>query len=169
MVNNPFDLTDADYLRERFTQSQLRAEIHWAQPLAAVAETFRGTEYETPEDSFPYRDYIAACEQAIKDHKDIASRRPRQAPVTGRVSIPDIKARNDIVTVMEWYTSLRKSGGRFIGRCPLHEDNHPSLVVYPSNQSWHCFQCNQGGDIFDFIQAVEHTDFKGAAAILGSR
>ncbi len=75
----------------------------------------------------------------------------------------------DIVEVVEGYTTLRKSGSNFSGKCPIHNDKTPSMVVYPDNQSWHCFGCNKGGDVIRFIQSVEGTDFKGAIAILGSR
>jgi len=161
-----FDFVDVGYLASNFTESGLRQEIHWGMIQATVANQFQDTPYETPEDSFPYADYITCCQQALKDKRQIQTKtQPR--PIPGRVNVADIKAKADIVTEVERYTRLRKSGNHFIGRCPLHEDKHPSLMVYANQQSWHCFQCNQGGDVISFIMAVEHTNFRGAAAILG--
>jgi hypothetical protein len=49
---------------------------------------------------------------------------------------------------------LRKSGANYIGYCPFHNNkNTPALVVYAGTQTWHCFgSCNDGGDVFDWIQ-----------------
>lgn len=154
-----FDFCDVLYLTDNLTVPQLRREIHHAEASARVAEQIDG-------DLFPYRDFIWACRQAIKDMQQAAAKR-QPKPLPGRVDVATIKERVDIVAIVERYTQLRKSGSRFMGKCPLHEDKHPSLTVYPENQSWHCYQCGKGGDVFSFIQAVEHTDFKGAAAILG--
>jgi DNA primase len=50
----------------------------------------------------------------------------------------------------------------------LHDDHAPSLTVYADSQTWHCFgACNRGGDVIDFIMAVNGCDFKEAAALLG--
>lgn len=35
--------------------------------------------------------------------------------------------------------------------CPFHNDSHPSLTVYPGNRGWHCFVCNDGGSVIDFV------------------
>ncbi|MBA2707562.1 MAG: hypothetical protein H0U59_07145 [Gemmatimonadaceae bacterium] len=46
---------------------------------------------------------------------------------------------------------LRWTGKTLTGRCPLpdHHDKTPSFHVYPQQNTWHCFGCNRGGDIFD--------------------
>ena len=91
------------------------------------------------------------------------SERPLLSAASGNcVKAADVKARLDIVNVIERYTELRPTGRRFSGRCPLHQDRHPSLVVYPENNSWYCFSCNRGGDAIDFYQAVNKIDFKQA-------
>ena len=49
---------------------------------------------------------------------------------------------------------LRKSAGRFVGRCPFpdHHDSSPSLSVDGDGQLWKCFGCGKGGDLFSFAQ-----------------
>ncbi len=52
-------------------------------------------------------------------------------------------------------------------RCPFHGDKHPSMRIYTNNNSFYCFVCHKGGDIFKFVEFAENTDFKGALKILG--
>jgi DNA primase len=61
---------------------------------------------------------------------------------------------------------LRRAGTRLIGRCPLHGDGEPSLVIYPQTQSYFCFGCQAGGDVIDFVSRQRQVGFKEAAALL---
>jgi len=49
---------------------------------------------------------------------------------------------------------LRRVNTHWVGRCPLpdHDDNTPSFVVYPQNNSWWCFGCSRGSDVLDLYQ-----------------
>jgi hypothetical protein len=76
-------------------------------------------------------------------------------------------ARPDIVTVIERYTPLRKSGREFFGLAPCHDDRHPSLRVNPDKQVWFCDPCGAGGDVIRFIEVAEKVSFKDALSILG--
>lgn len=156
-----FDHIDVFYLANSLSIKQLRAEIDAAEVRAAVADNIRGTEYALDYDvDFPYRDFVEACREAIKWQQQS---KPKQTPTpTGHIDIEAIKVKNDIVAVIEGYTKLHKAGKNFTGRCPIHNDKHPSMTIYPDSQSWHCFGCNRGGDVIAFIQAVENTGFKGA-------
>lgn len=50
--------------------------------------------------------------------------------------------------------------------CPFHQgDRTPSLKVYPKD--FHCHACGANGDIFEFIQRMDHCDFKTAFKKLG--
>jgi DNA primase len=79
-----------------------------------------------------------------------------------RDEVETVRARNPIEQVIARYVELRPSGRRWVGRCPFHEDRMPSLVVYPHNQSWYCFGCDVGGDVFTFIQRIENVSFGDA-------
>lgn len=61
---------------------------------------------------------------------------------------------------------LRRTGTRLVGRCPLHSDGEPSLVVYPQTQSYFCFGCQAGGDVIDFVSRQRQVSFKEAAGLL---
>jgi DNA primase len=84
--------------------------------------------------------------------------------------VDDIKGRLDIVDVISAYVSLKKAGRNFKGLCPFHTEKTPSFVVFPDNQSWHCFgSCGTGGDLFSFIMQKEKLDFGEALQVLAQR
>jgi DNA primase len=75
----------------------------------------------------------------------------------------------DIVSLVEQYVPLRRSGRNYVGRCPWHDDSKPSLQVNPERQTFKCWVCNIGGDIFSFIMKVENVSFKEALEILADK
>ncbi len=81
-----------------------------------------------------------------------------------REEIDAIRARHPIEQVVSQYADLRPSGRLLQARCPLpgHEDTGPSFTVYVQSQSFYCFGCNRGGDVFKFIQLMEHVGFREA-------
>ena len=78
---------------------------------------------------------------------------------TNKEIIQTIKDKILIEDVIAWYTDVYTHRNRWTFRCPLHVDNHPSGVIYLDQQSWWCFQCNQGGDLFDAVQLFERLEF----------
>jgi len=73
--------------------------------------------------------------------------------------IDEVKQKTDIVEVVSQYLPLKKAGRNLVGLCPFHSEKRPSFFVYPEQQSWHCFGCNTGGDVFSFIMKKENIDF----------
>ena len=87
-----------------------------------------------------------------------------------RTDIDELKRLNPIDQTIQTYgIGLRPVGSRLIGCCPLHNDRHPSLWVYPSTDSWFCWVCSVGGDVYTWIQAVEHVEFREARDRLAAR
>ncbi|MDR0391818.1 MAG: DNA primase, partial [Planctomycetaceae bacterium] len=64
---------------------------------------------------------------------------------------------------------LRRSGRNYVGRCPWHDDSKPSLQVNPERQTFRCWVCDIGGDIFSFIMKVENIGFKEALEFLADK
>jgi hypothetical protein len=81
------------------------------------------------------------------------------------IDADEIKKRVDIVEVISDYVSLKKVGKVYMGRCPFHDDKHPSFAVYPEGY-YRCFGCGASGDVIDFIMQVRGCDFKEALEIL---
>ena len=84
-------------------------------------------------------------------------------------SAEKIKERLGIVDVLGGYIRLERAGSNFKARCPFHNERTPSFFVSPLRQSYHCFGCNRGGDIFSFVQEIEGMDFLESLKLLGAR
>jgi len=80
--------------------------------------------------------------------------------------IEELKAKNDIVSVISKYVQLDRKGRLFWGRCPFHGEKTPSFAVNSDDQFYHCFGCGVGGDVIKFVQEIESVDFMGAVHIL---
>jgi DNA primase len=83
--------------------------------------------------------------------------------------IDDVKQKLDIIDIIGQHITLTKSGRTFRGLCPFHGEKHPSFYVYPEQQSWHCFGCNTGGDVFSFIMKKQGIDFSEALRELAQK
>jgi len=83
--------------------------------------------------------------------------------------IDEIKNRLDIVEVAGDYVKLVRKGTRYWGCCPFHSEKTPSFTVSSEKQNFHCFGCGKGGDIFTFVQEMEHLDFRETLERLAER
>ncbi|MFN2198702.1 MAG: DNA primase [Anaerolineales bacterium] len=85
--------------------------------------------------------------------------------------IDEIKARLDPVDLISDTVQLRRSGKNYTGFCPFHENTRtPAFVVFPDTGTWRCFgQCNEGGDIFQFVMKKEGWDFSETLQYLAER
>ena len=77
-----------------------------------------------------------------------------------------IREKIDIVDLVGKYLPLQRQGRIFVARCPWHDDRKPSLQVNPERQSFKCWVCDIGGDIFSFVMRMEGCDFPEAKRIL---
>jgi DNA primase len=84
-------------------------------------------------------------------------------------AVEQIKDKVDIVEHIGSCVTLTKSGINYKGKCPFHNEKTPSFIVSPERQSFYCFGCGVGGDIFTFVEKYEGLDFKEALKTLADK
>ncbi len=83
--------------------------------------------------------------------------------------IETIKAKIDLVEEVGLVVALQKSGKSFKGHCPFHNERTPSFHVFAESQTWHCFGCHEGGDIFTFVEKQQGVEFLDALFYLAEK
>lgn len=64
---------------------------------------------------------------------------------------------------------LKPRGKDLAGLCPLHDDHDASLIVTEQKNVWHCFGCQAGGGVIDWVMAREGLSFRAATEWLLER
>jgi len=70
------------------------------------------------------------------------------------MEITEIKQQLNILDLVKSYGHTPNRNNAV--KCPFHEDKKPSLLIYPKTNTWHCFGCDKGTDVIDFIQFKEN-------------
>lgn len=84
--------------------------------------------------------------------------------------IETVRERSRIEDVVGAYVTLRRGGGGSLtGLCPFHDEKTASFHVTPARGYYHCFGCGEGGDVFDFVQKINHLGFTEAVEFLADR
>jgi DNA primase len=84
-------------------------------------------------------------------------------------TLAQIRAASDIVDVVSAYVPLKRAGAGFVALCPFHKEKTPSFHVNPQKQTFHCFGCHKGGDVFTFVREIENISFLEAVRRLAER
>ncbi|HEY7163190.1 MAG TPA: DNA primase [Candidatus Binatia bacterium] len=83
--------------------------------------------------------------------------------------IVDIRNRASIVEVISDYVTLKKAGRNHVGLCPFHNEKTPSFSVNEEKGIFHCFGCQAGGSVFDFLMRYDHLTFPEAVERVAKR
>lgn len=93
--------------------------------------------------------------------------------MAGRIrarDIEEVKARLNIADVVSDYVALKPAGvGSLKGLCPFHDEKSPSFTVKPNDGFYKCFGCGEGGDVYKFVQQLDHLSFYEAVEKLAAR
>ncbi|HET9520558.1 MAG TPA: CHC2 zinc finger domain-containing protein, partial [Candidatus Limnocylindrales bacterium] len=81
----------------------------------------------------------------------------------------EVKNKLSVVDVVGESVALKKAGTTFKGLCPFHGEKTPSFTVTPARESWKCFGCGEGGDIFSFVMKRDGLTFPEALKVLASK
>ncbi len=88
---------------------------------------------------------------------------PHSSQFDGRDDVKErVREATDIVELVGSYVSLRRAGRNFTGLCPWHDDSRPSLQINPERQTYRCWVCDVGGDVFNFLMRMERLEFREA-------
>ncbi len=80
-----------------------------------------------------------------------------------------MKSRLNIVDVVGETVQLKKAGTTFKGLCPFHGEKTASFTVTPGRDSWKCFGCGLGGDVFSFVMQRDSVTFPEALRVLATK
>ncbi|QOD09643.1 DNA primase [Rathayibacter toxicus] len=84
--------------------------------------------------------------------------------------VDELKARVNIADVVGEYVTLKSAGvGSLKGLCPFHDERTPSFHVRPQAGFYHCFGCQESGDVYSFIMKMDHTSFSETVERLAGR
>ena len=137
----------SDFLRNEPTESlwDMKQHIRQSEPLLQLFQVKIGLPLDGP--SWWVSDVLPTIDHEIR-------RRRRPKPIGGS-RIAEIKASLDLLDVAQRYTQMTRCGpGKWKGKCPLHEENTPSFLVYEDTQRYWCFgACASGGDVIDLLAA----------------
>ncbi|ROQ41178.1 DNA primase [Frondihabitans sp. PhB188] len=87
-----------------------------------------------------------------------------------RADIDEVRSRINIVDIVSDYVTLKGAGiGSMKGLCPFHDERSPSFHVRPQVGRYHCFGCGEDGDVFSFVQQMDHTTFQEAVERMAAR
>src|ERR1700685_1161493 len=81
-----------------------------------------------------------------------------------------VKQQADIVRIIGDYVKLKKSGAQnYAGLCPFHGEKTASFSVHSVRQFYHCFGCNESGDVFSFVQKIDKVGFPEAVKLVAQK
>ena len=83
--------------------------------------------------------------------------------------LDEIRSRNDIVSTISQYMTLKRKGRNYFGLCPFHNEKSPSFSVSPDKQIFHCFGCGVGGDVINFVKKIENIGFLDSVRLLAEK
>ena len=87
-----------------------------------------------------------------------------------RIPDTDLQRLKDDISVQRLIEAagveLKKSGKDWAGKCPFHADDTASLVITPAKNLWHCFGCQIGGGVVDWVMKLRGVSFRHAVELL---
>ena len=83
--------------------------------------------------------------------------------------IQKVRSSVTLSDVVSPYSQLRRTGRSQVGLCPFHSERSPSFSVNDETGRYMCFGCGAKGDVFTFVEQMEHLDFVGSVERIASK
>ena len=84
-------------------------------------------------------------------------------------SIDAVIEASDMLELVAPYTTLKKVGGGYMGRCPFHSEKDPSFSIDTVKKVYFCFSCGAKGNVINFVMEKEGLDFPDAIQAMADR
>ena len=84
-------------------------------------------------------------------------------------TVEQVREAADIVGIIGEYVPLKRTGADFRGPCPFHQGTRRNFSVSPSKRMYHCFVCNESGDVFKFLTKRLGVDWPESVRIVGEK
>lgn len=114
----------------------------------------------TPWAAIHERAMAAIQAEAGKAHQSKKGRRRRADRLEYEARRKAVLEGTDLPGFIGQRVALKRRGRVWVGLCPFHNEGHPSFYVYRDH--YHCYGCNQHGNVFDWCRDQEGWDFKRA-------
>ncbi len=93
--------------------------------------------------------------QSLKGLKEIATQEALE------------KARQyPIFEIAKYRLALQPCGNKSSALCPFHEEKHASFFIYHKTNTFHCFGCQESGDVIKLTIHIYGVSFKEAVQML---
>ncbi|PPQ42147.1 DUF7146 domain-containing protein [Rhodopseudomonas palustris] len=86
--------------------------------------------------------------------------------------LAQIRERNPVADVAGQYVTLRRSGAKMIGPCPVcggGAKSKSAFEVKVDGETWVCAVCSDGGDVIRLVEKIENCSFVDACERLGGQ
>ena len=93
-------------------------------------------------------------------------------PIYTDSTINAIKTRLTMTEVVQSYIPVVTRSGRNWAKCPFHGNGNertPSFAINDRDGFYHCFGCGESGDMFTFVEKMDHVTFNEAVEILANK
>jgi len=91
---------------------------------------------------------------------------------TSTINVADVASKVDLVTLAWEYglDLLPQNNGDYTCLCPFHDDREtPSMRFYVQTNTFHCFGCQAGASVFEFVMRMDDIEFPSALHKLAER
>jgi DNA primase len=164
-VPDPVAQALADRLMQTAALAHLPCSVGWAQQTTTLAAALDAADHAMLAVKQRRKALAAATPKKARRGRSPAAREAATA------LIHQAKDAAPITSVIGATVALKRVGSVWMGRCPFHDDTHPSLAVYADGRDphWHCFGCpppDNHGDVIDWVQRQQGGTRRQAAEYL---
>jgi len=80
-----------------------------------------------------------------------------------------LKNQIEIISLIEQFVKLKRTGTNAVGLCPFHQEKTPSFNVSNDKGIYKCFGCGRSGDVIQFIMEHQSKSYYQAITFLADK